>query len=289
MGKEPSISAKMAGGLPPLPWWMERANSPIATVKPRHLWPCIWRIMLALQGTLTRTRNETVEEFVLEWLQYCVQPKVREKTYLRYRELLTRHVLPTLGQLPLQRLAPKHLQKLYYEKQREGYAPQTIHQIHKLLSRALADAVAWNHVLRTICQTVKVPRLPRKEQSHALTVEQARQLLAAASGDPLEALYVLAITTGMREGELLALQWTDIDWGSKRIQVRRTLSKLPNKGLVIDELKTPSSCRCIQFTDLAVGALQQHALHQHAIRRQVEKAWVGSGIHLLQCPREALR
>ncbi len=136
-----------------------------------------------------------------------------------FGELLQLHVLPILGKVQLQKLLPQHLQKLYNQKLEEGYAPQTVKHIHRVLHRALGDALRWQLVVRNVCDAVDPPRVPRKEMQ-ALTGEQALQFLEAAAGDPLEALYVLALTTGMRQGELLGLKWTDLDLALGTVQVR---------------------------------------------------------------------
>lgn len=231
-----------------------------------------------LQGTLTSTRDETVEVFLRDWLQYRIQPKVRERTYLTYQDIVTKHVFPTLGHVKLQRLTPLHVQKLYQLKQQEGYSPQTIHQLHKLLRHALNDAVQLNHLLRNVCQVVEVPRVPRTQEAHPLTAQQARHFLAAAQGDPFEALYVVALTTGMRQGELLALAWADLDLTVGKLQVRRALNRVPHKGIAMAELKSRSSRRCIQLTPLAINALKGHRLRQEEARLTAGTAWLDQNL-----------
>jgi integrase len=126
---------------------------------------------------------------------------------------------------------------------------------------------------------------PRQPKGHSiaqsLTIAEAKRFIAAAQGDELEALYVLAITTGMRQGELLALTWEDIDFTAGKLQVRRSLNRSSQKqaGGVASELKTVSSRRCIQLTPMALDALQRHALqHKHlqeeAKREKGEERWV---------------
>lgn len=156
-----------------------------------------------------------------------------------------------------------HVQKLYHQKQHEGLSAQMIVQIHKVLRMALNDAIMLNHLSRNICQAVQVPRYSRKSEMHPLTAEQARQFLAALQGDSLEAFYVLALTTGMRRGELLGLKWSHVDLETGKIQVCQFLTRLPRQGLVMTELKTQASRRCIQLTSQAIEALKRH--HQRQI------------------------
>jgi integrase len=135
--------------------------------------------------------------FLTSWLQDTAKPNLRPRTYIRYRELMELHVIPTLGSVKLHKVTPQQLQKLYNKKLEEGYAPQTVKHIHRVLHRALRDALRWNLVARNVCDAVDAPRVPKQEM-RALSGEQAQQFLAAAKDDPLEALYVLALTTGMR-------------------------------------------------------------------------------------------
>ena len=99
-------------------------------------------------------------------------------------------------------------------------------------------------------------------------MEQARTLLAAAQDDSLEALYVLALTTGMRQGELLALKWSDLDLTYGKIQVQRTLIQVRGGKATVAEPKSPTSRRCIQLTPLAIEALKRHTQRQHAIHNK---------------------
>jgi integrase len=92
-------------------------------------------------------------------------------------------------------------------------------------------------------------------------------------GDPLEALYVLALNTGMREGELLALQWKDIDFKRGKLQVKRKIMRLPKKGFVISEPKTARSKRSIPLAPLTLEALKQHRLRQYEQRQEAGPLW----------------
>jgi integrase len=93
------------------------------------------------QGLLLPPEEHTLDTFLVSWLQEAVQHNVRERTYQRYAELIRLHILPTLGKVKLQKLLPQHLQKLDNQKREEGYAPQTVKHIHRVLHKALNDAL----------------------------------------------------------------------------------------------------------------------------------------------------
>jgi integrase len=116
------------------------------------------------QGALITTGDQTVTLFLTSWLEDTAQHRVREKTYVRYEELVRLHLLPVIGAVKLQKLAPQHLQRLYRQQREEGYAPQTIQHIHRLLHRALNDTVKWDLVSRNVCDTVDPPRVPKRER-----------------------------------------------------------------------------------------------------------------------------
>jgi integrase len=225
-----------------------------------------------MQGTLITTKDQKLSDFLTLWLTDTAQPNLRDKTYIRYCELVRLHILPTLGKVTLQKLTPQHLQRLYNKKRQEGYAPQSILHIHRLLHRAFKDAVKWNLMPRNVCNLIDGPKVPRKEMQ-VLSHEQAHRFLDAAKGDPLETLYVLALTTGMREGELLGLQWKDIHFENGTLQVKRKIARIPHKGFVFSEPKTVKSRRNITLTTMALESLKQHRRLQNEQRLLVGPDW----------------
>ncbi|HEV2174637.1 MAG TPA: hypothetical protein VGR71_13765, partial [Nitrospira sp.] len=120
------------------------------------------------------------------------------------------HLIPAVGRTPLAKLQPQQLQRLYAALLESGKSPKTIGNIHRVMHRALVQAQRWRLISINVADLVDPPRYGRPEMK-ALTPEQARQVLKAAQGDELEALWTVALTSGLREGELLALKWTHVD------------------------------------------------------------------------------
>ncbi|GER88990.1 site-specific integrase [Dictyobacter vulcani] len=228
------------------------------------------------QGIILAGKDQTVAFFLETWLQDTAQPRLRPKTYIRYRQYVYRQIIPALGNIKLQQLMPQHLQKLYNGELRKGYSPQTVKHVHRVLHRALHDALRWGLVARNVCDAVDAPRVPRKEMQ-VLNAEQAKHFLYTAQGDPLEALYVLALTTGMRQGELLGLKWEDLSFETKRLQVKRTIARIGKQGFVVDEPKTVKSRRNISLTDLALESLKRHKVRQHELRLKAGADWMEQG------------
>ncbi len=202
----------------------------------------------------------TIEGYLGRWLKGSVRDTVRPSTYERNQSLVRLHLAPALGQLKLKDLTPAHVRWLYREKLDAGLSGGTVHKMHVVLHKALAQAVRDGLIPRNASEAVKVPQVRRKEIT-PLTTEETKRFIEAARGDRFEALYVLAVTTGMRQGELLALKWDDVDLERQILRVRRTLTRL--KGTyTMGEPKTPKSRRSVKLTTIATEALQAHLSRQ---------------------------
>ena len=212
------------------------------------------------RGLTYDSKGTTVEKYLARWLEDSVRGSVKATTYQSYASLVRLHVCPTLGRTKLSALTPAHVQGLYRQKLDEGLAPKSVKYIHTTLHRALKQAVRWGLVPRNVVAEADPPRVSTPEMS-PLSPSQARTLIEAASGNRLEALYVLAVTTGMRQGELLGLGWEDVDLECRTVRVRRTLT-LARGGPCLTEPKTRGSRRSIRLTAGALEALVRHRVRQ---------------------------
>jgi integrase len=170
------------------------------------------------------------------------------------------HLRPALGGIKLKKLSAAHVQGFYRDRLDHGLSPSTVHKMHAILHKALSQALKWHMVPRNVTEAVSPPR-PAPKEMRPLTSEEARRLLQEARGNRLEALYVLAVTTGMRQGELLALRWQDVDIENGVVSVRRTLTR-NDRGIEMGEPKTKKSRRSIRLTPRAVEALESHLERQ---------------------------
>jgi integrase len=211
-------------------------------------------------GLPVSSDRQKVGTFLTRWLAEVAEPTVRPSTYILYRQLLSRHVIPTVGQLPLAKLSPQDLTGLYGTLSR-SLAPRSVGHVHRVLHRALRDALRWGLVARNVCDAVSPPKVPRQEM-HVLDPEQARTLITAVDGDPLEALYILAVTAGLRQGELLALKWRDLDADAGRLTVCRSVRWFTGLGSIEGQPKTKSGRRSVLLAPLAVASLRRHRTRQ---------------------------
>ena len=191
------------------------------------------------QAYLTRRLNErdlsrgveglqvTVDEFLDHWLKTAVRLKVRSKTYSDYAAILRRYIRPAIGTRILASLSPLEIQAAYQVMIDRKLSARTVRYAHAVLRAAIRQAIRWQLLLNDPTQGVELPREQCREMS-VLTTEQARSFLRTASHSPQACLFAVALTTGMRPSEYLALCWRDIDWDRGTISVIRTLHR--NEG-----------------------------------------------------------
>jgi integrase len=213
----------------------------------------------------------TMSEYLQRWLKDSVKGNVRPITFESYERLVRVHMVPALGHVKLKALSPAHLQGFYRDRLDAGLSPCTVQRLHAVIHRALKQALRWGLVPRNVSEATDPPTAQRKE-IRPLTPEQVRTLLKAAQGDRLEALYVLAITTGLRQGELFGLKWEDVDLAAGRLSVRRTLTT-PKGGRRLGPPKRSKSRRSVKLTARAVEALRVHRERQLKEREKLAELW----------------
>jgi integrase len=223
------------------------------------------------RGVLPPPGRLTVRQFLEEWLA-GVTHRLKPQSVQIYRIRLEQNILPLLGDRRLAALQPLELERLYRRLLEEGLGPATVRNVHSIVHKALADAVRRGYLSTNPADRVDPPRAAHPAAGAALTAEEARQLLAAARGDRLEALAVLALTTGMRKGELLALRWRDVDLEARVVRVTGTLVYLGGEYR-IQEPKTASSRRAVALAELACSALRAHRQRQLEERLRAGPAW----------------
>jgi integrase len=221
--------------------------------------------------------NLRLGDYLQRWLEDSKKGSVKRVTYEGYIRQVRNHLVPTLGRIKLMALTPAHLRGLYREKTETGLSARTVGYIHTTIRNALEQAVRDGLVPRNVADVVKAPRLCR-EEIQPLTPAQTKTLLEAVGGDRFEALYVLAVTAGLRQGELLGLKWEDIALDRGLLQVRRTLSSTKGGAPVFSNPKTAKGRRSVKLTARAVEALSRHRERQLEEREEVAGLWQNHGL-----------
>lgn len=235
----------------------------------------------ALRRALTLGVNlaappRTIKEWLTEWLAEKERDgSAKPTTIARYRQVIDGHLIPHLGRIKLDKLSPRDVQRLVAQL-RDKMAAASVIKVHGVLRVALADALRLDLVERNVAKAAKLPRLGRVER-RALTPAEARKLLTEVAGERLEAFFVLALTIGLRRGELLGLRWIDVETDEKVLFVRQTLQRV-NGQLCIVSPKTHRSTRPVPMARFACEALIRHREVQDREKAATKELWRESGL-----------
>lgn len=245
---------------------------------------------------------------------YNTKLELAHSTWDGYRRKIERHILPAIGRVPIRRLRPDHLEKLYDQKLhpvdgQRPLAPKTVLEIHLIIRGALNDAVRRGIVSRNVALAAHAPKIrsiPRVEQ-HAWTAPQLQAFLREAAGHRLFPAYWLLASTGLRRSELLGLQWTDVDLDAATLSVNRGLvsvgyelhesrGKTSNSRRAIDLdpttvdvlsawhawQRTEQAAVGIQPTGWVFGDAAGHPVHPHSISQTFERITARAGVPMIR-------
>lgn len=228
-------------------------------------------------GRLDFTAKQTLAQFVEYWLETVVKPHRQVRTVARYEQILRVHVLPTLRHVLLAKLTAQHLTALYAARRKDGVSAETLAHVHTVLHTALRHALRCDLVVRNVTEAVDKPKASYR-RPEPLDATQARTLLETAKDHRLYALFVLALATGMRAGEVLALRWKDVDLSKGTVRVERTLQPARNAPAVFDTPKTERSRRILDIGPTVATVLREHKVRQNAERLAMGVAWHDLGL-----------
>jgi integrase len=219
--------------------------------------------------------QQTVKQFLENWLEESVKRKVRVRTHEKYTQDVKRHIIPALGRLQLSRLSPDHVQRMLNNLADKGLSHRTMRNVRATLRAALNQALRYGYVMRNVATLVDIPgEITFAPQP--LSYKQTRLLLAAVEGDRLEALYRIALGLGPRKGEILGLRWEDLDLEAATMRICGSLQRQKGK-LERSATKTEASVRTIALPPSLVDLLKQHRANQ-AIEAGSVDHWTSSGM-----------
>ena len=221
----------------------------------------------AQDGSLVKPTRLTTGAYLQQWLDSYARSHVRPLTLWRYRGIVERHLVPAIGNVPLTSLQPLHVQQAHNQALAAGLSARSIVQHHRVLSEALKHAEQWGMASRNVARLVTPPRLAYKE-ARFLDAAEARRLIEAARSTPYYALIDLGLATGLRRGELLGLQWRDIDLERGSVQVSRALQHIPGAGLQLHDVKSTRSRRQLALSPSAVLVLRAHRDQAEAVQAE---------------------
>ena len=227
----------------------------------------------------------TVAAFLNRWVTRSLPGQVSDRTSDSYADTVRLHLAPSLGRKALRKLAVSDVDEFIAWKRETGYSENSVRIFRAVLRRALRQAEREGLVARNVAALSAAPRV-RSDEGRALSVAQARGLLAEVRGTRHEALTTVVLAFGLRRGEALGLHWSALEWetatlkvthGVKRVQVR-TVGLERRTRLVVGELKTPRSRRTLFLTPQIVELLRRHRVRQAEDRIAVGEAWEDYGL-----------
>jgi integrase len=238
------------------------------------------RLVAALRdvqkGIPIPTERQTLAEFLQSWLTEVVKPSVRPKTLKTYDYIVKLHIEPELGKKVLTKLSPQDVQRFMNEKLKSGLSARTVRHINDTLRCALNVALRWGLVSRNVATLVGPPRIQRKEV-RSFTPNEARIFLKTIKGDRLEALFSVALSLGLRQGEALGLRWQDVDFEARTLRVSYAIQRIEGK-LQMVEPKTERSRRILPLPETVLSALRTHRSRQLEERFSLGSHWQETGL-----------
>lgn len=222
------------------------------------------------KGLPVQASSPTVSSYLTEWLERC-KAKVSPRTYLAYDNVVRLHVIPAIGNKRLEKLNQRDVNKMLSDLS-SRLSPASIDNVRRVLIVALNQAMREDLIGRnvaTLSDTISVPRFEAK----ALTRAEADALLSASQDSRYALVYRLALSAGLRLGELLGLRWEDVDFDNSVIRIRRQLQVVDGVR-TLRELKTPKSRRTIPLPASLMQALREQRNNQRIERLQAGGKWV---------------
>ncbi len=239
----------------------------------------------------------TVSRWLSHWVENIAAPFVRENTIAGYRVAVNTHLIPGVGKHRLDRLQPEHLESLYVGMMRQGKSPATAHQVHRTIRTALNEAVRRGYLSRNPASLAKAPRLVEQE-IEPFTVDEVQLLLKTALNTRNGARWAVALALGLRQGEALGLQWSDVDLESGTLTVRRARlrprwqhgcgdtcgrkygghcpARVPERTATA-ETKSRAGRRSVGLPDELVLLLRGHRVEQEGERITAGQLWSDGG------------
>jgi integrase len=237
---------------------------------------------LQRQGVNIAPERIKLRDWLNRWLECQTPPALRPKSYTAYEYQIRKHLAPDLGDILITRLQPRDVREFMAKKLKAGLAAKTVRHLRATLRAALNVALTDGLVHRNAAALAKPPRLDERTLK-VFDRAEALRFIDVVKGHRLEALFTVTLSTGVREGEILGLQWDDIDFAAGTLKINHGLQRVKMPGEVKSSLrlvnpKSTSSRRTISLPQIAVSALIEHRRVQQEERMLCGSAWKETGM-----------
>jgi len=226
-------------------------------------------------GTALDPTRLTVGDYLAHWLDTAIAPAKRPLTTARFAHAIRRYIAPTLAAVPLAKLSPAHVSGLHAALTRAGYAHATVAHTHNVLHNALKQALRWRLIAVNPCDAAPVGT-PERARTVAWDTATAHRFRRAVADDPDAVLWLLAIATGLRRGELLGLRWADVDLANGLLRVQRARVRNPDGGMMEQGTKGKRA-RVLDLAPSHVAMLRDHRRRQEEAMRRHADRWEDQG------------
>jgi integrase len=235
--------------------------------------------MIAAQAQVVRGvpipgRMPRLGDYLDYWLKDVIRPNQRRTTYCRYESAVRLHLKPGLGKYHLTRLTVPVAQTFFSGKLARGASVRNAHIMREVLSSALGQAVREELLNRNVARLVKLPSY-QPEEVRPWAADEARRFLEAAQNESLYSLFVILLLYGLREGEVLGMRWTDIDFTRGLLYVEQQLQCVQGERYT-GPVKTRSGQRMLAMIPLSLQVLRAQQRRQAEQRREAGDTWKGS-------------
>ncbi|MBG9568203.1 site-specific integrase [Brevibacillus agri] len=219
------------------------------------------------KGTFANPKKMKFRDFLEQWLD-DKQTKVKKGTLETYTWLTRTHIIPALGEVDIANLTPIMLQQHYNNLTKNSVlSDENIRKVHILIKDALRKAERWGLINRNVAALVDSPKVSKKE-IRVWDSDEVLKFLEVAKDSPYYMIFLLAVTTGMRKGEILGLQWKHINIPDGYLSVAQVYSKHEKK--LVPGAKTKSGVRTVDLPDETVQALTKHKEQIEILKRNAE-------------------
>ncbi len=233
-------------------------------------------------GRFQEPTRMALSEYLHRWLEEAAQHKVRERTFHEYSDIVRRYIVEPIGHYKLAQLTPLAIQNFHTKMRERGLGTPTIKKVHVVLSASLDQAVRWGMLAYNPAKSVEKPRMNGTQHHQTMLVfspEEAKLFLQVARANRWGVLFSLALQTGTRPSEYLALQWQDIDWQAQVIRIRRSLYRRRHgKGWKFEEPKTKGSTRVINVAPELLAELRKHSETQEYEKAAFRQTYEDHGL-----------
>ncbi|MCE9676021.1 site-specific integrase [Paraclostridium bifermentans] len=236
-----------------------------------------------LLGILSTDDKITLGEWYYTWLYDYRIKELKPKSFEKYEGIYRNYIKNSeLGKIKLKDLRATHIQRYYNKLQKQYNKPSsTIKEINTRLKPCLGEAEKQGYLQKNYCKMVTLPKNNTKKNIKVLNKKEQQMFIEAIKGHKLEMLFLIAISTGLRLGELLALKWSDIDFNTRMLTVNRTLSRVKNqttnKYEIIEQMpKTKNSSRVVPIPTNILTKLKDHKKIQNKQKLLIGEAYINN-------------